>query len=44
MAQQLAAFPPSTSKEAEEIREAKTKSILTKSVKIEFSKQSARRR
>jgi len=44
MAHKLAALPPSSLKEAGEIREAKTKSILKISVKIEFSEQSATRR
>jgi len=41
MAPKLAALPPSTFKEAGEIREAKTKLFLRKSVKIKFSEQSA---
>jgi len=44
MAHKLATLPPSTFKEAGEIKEAKTKSILKKSVKIEFSEQSSTRR
>jgi len=44
VAHKLAPLPPSTFKEAGEIIDAKTKSILKKSVKIEFSEQSATRR
>jgi len=44
MAHKLAALTPSTFKKAGKIREAKTKSIFKKSVKIEFSEQSATRR
>jgi len=44
MAHKLAALLPSTFKEAGEIRNAKTKSILKKYVKIEFSEQFATRR
>jgi len=44
VAHKLVALPPSTFKEAGKVREANTKSILNKSVKIEFSEQSATRR
>jgi len=44
MAYKLAVLPPSTFKEAGETIDAKTKSILKISAKIEFSEQSATRR